>query len=325
MGVSVSELVDGVLSGNRTALGRAVTLVESTRAEHRVLAGELLSALDPHARAARRIGITGVPGVGKSTFIDGFGTYLTSIGHRVAVMAVDPSSTRTGGSILGDKTRMARLANDPNAFIRPSPSAGTLGGVARATRSALVVLAAGGYDVLLVETVGVGQSETTVSQMTDSFLLLALARTGDSLQGIKKGVLELADVIAVNKADGPGETDAFVAARELGNTLKLLGDGGTGWIAPVLTCSGLTDSGLAEVWDSLGGHLKHLEANGRLAALHKAQRLEWMWATVRDDLDRRLRNDEKAQSLGRDLQAQVEAGEMSPVHAADLIVEEFLG
>ncbi|MGQ0465238.1 MAG: methylmalonyl Co-A mutase-associated GTPase MeaB [Sporichthyaceae bacterium] len=325
MGRGVPELVDGVLQGNRTAIGRAVTLVESTRPEHRALAGELLDALDPHSRKARRIGITGVPGAGKSTFIDGFGTYLTERGHKVAVMAVDPSSTRTGGSILGDKTRMARLANDPNAFIRPSPSAGTLGGVARATRSTLVVLAAAGYDVLLVETVGVGQSETTVSGMTDSFLVLALARTGDSLQGIKKGVLELADVIAVNKADGPGETDAFVAARELGNTLKLLGDGGTGWIAPVLTCSGLTDKGIPEVWDALNSHLRHLEAGGRLDALHKAQRLEWMWATVRDDLDRRLRLDPKAQALGRDLQTAVEAGEMSPVHAADRIVEEFLG
>jgi LAO/AO transport system kinase len=322
--VDVAELVEGVLGGNRTALGRAITLVESTRVDHRPAAGELLDKLDPHARKARRIGITGVPGVGKSTFIDGFGSYLTGQGHRVAVLAVDPSSTRTGGSILGDKTRMARLANDPNAFIRPSPSAGTLGGVARATRSALVVLAAAGYDVLLVETVGVGQSETTVSQMTDSFLLLALARTGDSLQGIKKGVLELADVIAVNKADGPGEADARVAARELNNTLKLLGDGGSGWIAPVLTCSGLTDVGLPEVWEALNSHLAHLESGGRLEALHRAQRVEWMWATVRDDIDRRLRTDEKAQALGKDLQAQVEAGELSPVHAADLIVEAFL-
>ncbi len=324
VGLDVGELVEGVLSGNRTALGRAVTLVESTRPDHRTLTGELLDALDPHSRKARRIGITGVPGVGKSTFIDGFGSYLTAAGHKVAVMAVDPSSTRSGGSILGDKTRMARLANDPNAFIRPSPSAGTLGGVARATRSALVVLAAGGYDVLLVETVGVGQSETTVSAMTDSFLLLALARTGDSLQGIKKGVLELANVIAVNKADGPGEADARVAARELNNTLKLLGDGGTGWIAPVLTCSGLNDIGLDEVWDALNSHLKHLEADGRLEKLHREQRVEWMWATVRDDLDRRLRTDKTAQALGKELQAQVQAGEMSPVHAADLIVEKFL-
>ncbi|WP_066956850.1 methylmalonyl Co-A mutase-associated GTPase MeaB, partial [Streptomyces lushanensis] len=203
--IDIDSYVKGVLDGSRSYIARAVTLVESTRPDHRRLAQRLLTELLPHSGKARRIGISGVPGVGKSTFIDALGTLLTGLGHRVAVLAVDPSSTRTGGSILGDKTRMERLAVDPAAFVRPSPTAGTLGGVAKATRETIIVMEAAGYDVVLVETVGVGQSETTVANMVDSFLLLSLARTGDQLQGIKKGVLELADVIAVNKADGPHE------------------------------------------------------------------------------------------------------------------------
>ncbi|HZE66026.1 MAG TPA: methylmalonyl Co-A mutase-associated GTPase MeaB [Sporichthyaceae bacterium] len=313
-----------VRQGSRAAIGRAITLVESTRADHRELAAELLDRLDPHAAQARRIGITGVPGVGKSTFIDGFGSLLTAQGHRVAVIAVDPSSARSGGSILGDKTRMARLANDPHAFIRPAPTAGSLGGVARATRSSMTVLAAGGYDVLLVETVGVGQSETTVAQLTDSFLVLTLARTGDSLQGIKKGVLELADVVAVNKADGPHEADARAAARELSGTMRLLGPDDTGWIAPVLTCSGMNDTGLGEVWTALEGHLAHLRRAGALDERHRRQRVEAMWAGVRDDLDRRLREHAEVRELATDLEARVRAGELSSAHAADQLVERFL-
>src|SRR3954466_15999892 len=217
--IALDTYVKGVLDGKRAIVARAITLVESTRPQHRALAQELLTELLPHSGRARRIGVSGVPGVGKSTFIDAFGTMLTGLGHRVAVLAVDPSSTRTGGSILGDKTRMERLAVDPAAFIRPSPTAGTLGGVAKATRESIVVMEAAGYDVVLVDTVGVGESETAVADMVDSFLLLTLARTGDQLQGIKKGVLELADVIAVNKADGPHETDARAAARELSGAL----------------------------------------------------------------------------------------------------------
>lgn len=213
--IDVGEYAKGVLAGDRGTLSKAITLVESHREDHRRQAQELLVELLPHAGGAKRVGITGVPGVGKSTFIDQLGTDLTSAGHRVAVLAVDPSSTRTGGSILGDKTRMARLAVDPKAFIRPSPTSGTLGGVARATRETIVLMEAAGFDVVLVETVGVGQSEVTVANMVDCFLFLTLARTGDQLQGIKKGVLELADVIAVNKADGPHERDAKRAAREL--------------------------------------------------------------------------------------------------------------
>jgi LAO/AO transport system kinase len=262
--------------------------------------------------------------VGKSTFIDSLGTWLTGQGHRVAVVAVDPSSQRSGGSILGDKTRMARLAVDDAAFIRASPTAGTLGGVARATRSAMVVLAAAGYDVILVETVGVGQSETTVAQMTDSFLLLALARTGDQLQGIKKGVLELADVIAVNKADGSHEIEAKRAARELDGALRLMGTSETGWNAPVLTCSGLHDTGLDEVWAGLESHLKHLQTSGRFERMRAEQQVAWMWATVRDDLESRLRSSAAVQELRADLEAAVRSGELSPVHAADRIVAAFL-
>lgn len=220
--IDVERYAEGVRAGSRAWIARAVTLVESTRPDHRAAAQRLLVELLPYSGSARRVGISGVPGVGKSTFIDALGTLLTGMGHRVAVLAVDPSSSRTGGSILGDKTRMERLATDPAAFVRPSPTSGTLGGVARATRESIVVMEAAGYDVILVETVGVGQSETTVANMVDTFLLLTLARTGDQLQGIKKGVLELADLVSVNKADGPHERDARSAARELAGALRLL-------------------------------------------------------------------------------------------------------
>ncbi|MFD5764735.1 methylmalonyl Co-A mutase-associated GTPase MeaB, partial [Streptomyces sp. NPDC127049] len=233
MAIDLDTYEKGVREGKRALVARAITLVESTRPDHRALAQELLTRLLPHSGRARRIGISGVPGVGKSTFIDAFGTMLTGLGHRVAVLAVDPSSTRTGGSILGDKTRMERLAVDPAAFVRPSPSAGTLGGVAKATRESMVVMEAAGYDVVLVETVGVGQSETAVANMVDTFLLLTLARTGDQLQGIKKGVLELADVVAVNKADGPHATDARAAARELAGALRRWLGRAAGWTPPV--------------------------------------------------------------------------------------------
>lgn len=227
--VDLDSYVKGVLEGKRAQIARAITLVESTRPDHRTAAQQLLTELLQHSGNARRIGISGVPGVGKSTFIDAFGSMLTGLGHRVAVLAVDPSSTRTGGSILGDKTRMERLSVDTAAFVRPSPSAGTLGGVAKATRESMVVMEAAGYDVILVETVGVGQSETAVANMVDTFLLLTLARTGDQLQGIKKGVLELADVIAVNKADGPHERDARGAARELAGALRLMHPADAAW------------------------------------------------------------------------------------------------
>ncbi|MGP4114146.1 methylmalonyl Co-A mutase-associated GTPase MeaB [Streptomyces sp. 4N509B] len=319
--IDVDAYVTGVLAGSRAHVARAITLVESTRPDHRELAQRLLLALLPHAGGARRVGVSGVPGVGKSTFVDALGTMLTGLGHRVAVLAVDPSSTRTGGSILGDKTRMARLATDPAAFVRPSPSAGTLGGVARATRESIVVVEAAGYDVVLVETVGVGQSETAVAGMVDSFLLLTLARTGDQLQGIKKGVLELADVIAVNKADGPHETEARAAARELSGALRLLHP--PGQRPPVLTCSAREDTGLVAVWERLEHHRAGLAAAGDLTAKRRQQQVEWTWQMVHDRLLARLHDDPDVARLVPGVEEEVRAGTLTPTLAADRLLAAF--
>ncbi|MFD8295764.1 methylmalonyl Co-A mutase-associated GTPase MeaB [Streptomyces bauhiniae] len=321
--IDLDTYVKGVLDGKRALVARAITLVESTRPQHRALAQELLTELLPHSGRARRIGVSGVPGVGKSTFIDAFGTMLTEQGHRVAVLAVDPSSTRTGGSILGDKTRMERLAVDPHAFVRPSPSAGTLGGVAKATRESIVVMEAAGYDVILVETVGVGQSETAVADMVDSFLLLTLARTGDQLQGIKKGVLELADVIAVNKADGPHEKDARAAARELAGALRLMHGKDAFWTPPVLHCSARATSGLDTVWERLEQHRTLLDSTGRLTAKRRDQQVRWTWAMVRDELLGRLHADPEVRRLAPDLEQEVRAGSLTATLAADRILRAF--
>lgn len=319
--IDVPELVKGVLDGSRAVLARAITLVESSRTDHRLAAQQMLMELLPHAGSGQRVGISGVPGVGKSTFIETLGTRLTGAGHRVAVLAVDPSSTRTRGSILGDKTRMARLASDENAFVRPSPSAGTLGGVARATRETIVLMEAAGYDVVLVETVGVGQSEVTVAGMVDTFLLLTIARTGDSLQGIKKGILELADVVAVNKADGPHERDAKAAARELTSALRMMAPGAAGWRPPVLPCSAQTGAGMDEVWAKVGAHRAALDAGGDLAAKRAGQQVEWMWAMVRDQLMDRLRSDPGVRAKLPELEGDVRAGELTPTLAAQTILD----
>ncbi|CAM2753747.1 MULTISPECIES: methylmalonyl Co-A mutase-associated GTPase MeaB [Streptomyces] len=321
--IDIDSYVKGVLEGSRAHIARAITLVESRRADHRELAQQMLTALLPHAGGARRVGISGVPGVGKSTFIDALGTLLTARGHRVAVLAVDPSSSRTGGSILGDKTRMERLAVNPDAFVRPSPTAGTLGGVAKATRETMVVMEAAGYDVVLVETVGVGQSEATVAQMVDSFLLLTLARTGDQLQGIKKGVLELADVLAVNKADGPHERDARSAARELAGALRLMRTADAAWTPPVLTCSGREGSGLEEVWERLERHRALLESSGELAAKRRDQQVEWVWSMVRDELLGRLEQHPEVRRLAPLLEERVRTGSLTATRAAQRIVEAF--
>ncbi|MFF8836948.1 methylmalonyl Co-A mutase-associated GTPase MeaB [Streptomyces sp. NPDC015130] len=323
MAIDIDTYVKGVREGKRALVARAITLVESTRPAHRVLAQELLTRLLPHSGRARRIGISGVPGVGKSTFIDAFGTMLTGLGHRVAVLAVDPSSTRTGGSILGDKTRMERLAVDPSAFIRPSPSAGTLGGVAKATRESIVVMEAAGYDVILVETVGVGQSETAVANMVDSFLLLSLARTGDQLQGIKKGVLELADVVAVNKADGPHAADARAAARELAGALRLMHGREAVWTPPVLSCSARESSGLDEVWERLENHRSILDAAGRLDARRRDQQVDWAWTMVRDELLGRLNSHPAVRELAPDVERLVRNGELTATLAAERILGAF--
>lgn len=320
----VGALVQGIRDGQRAAVSRAITLVESSRPDHRAAARELLTELGSTA-GATRVGISGVPGVGKSTFIEALGTMLTAAGHRVGVLAVDPSSVRTGGSVLGDKTRMATLAVDPRAYIRPSPSAGTLGGVARATTQAMLVLEAAAYDVVLVETVGVGQSEVTVAGMVDTFVFLTLARTGDQLQGIKKGILEIADVIAVNKADAVGGDDrageARAAARELAGALRLVH--GTGeWAPPVVTCSALTGVGVDEVWKRVQAHREHLGTDGLLRK-RAGQQLDFTWALVRDELDQRLRRSASVAAIRDQVRAAVLSGELPAPMAADRILAAY--
>ncbi|QIK75523.1 methylmalonyl Co-A mutase-associated GTPase MeaB [Nocardioides piscis] len=321
----VPTLLEGIRTGQRSAVSRAITLVESSKPEHRVLARELLASLaDPAGAPGRpcvRVGISGVPGVGKSTFIEALGSRLTGEGHRVGVLAVDPSSVRTGGSVLGDKTRMARLAVDPSAFIRPSPSAGTLGGVARATTQAMLVLEAAGFDVVLVETVGVGQSEITVAGMVDTFCFLTLARTGDQLQGIKKGILEIADVITVNKADGDREQEARAAARELAGALRLV-RGKDEWAPPVVTCSALTDVGVDEVWARVLSHRDHLGPDG-LARKRASQQLDFTWALVRDELSERLRRSPGVAAIRDSVRDDVLQGRLAAPLAADRILSAY--
>ncbi len=317
--MAVAELADGVRAGHRADVARAITLVESRRADHREQAQQLLAALLPHTGGAERIGISGVPGVGKSTFIDQLGVNLIEAGHRVAVLAVDPSSGRTGGSILGDKTRMTRLANDERAFVRPSPSAGTLGGVAQATRETMLVMEAAGYDVVLIETVGVGQSEYVVADMVDTFLFLTLARTGDQLQGMKRGILELTDVIAVNKADEQHEDEAERAARDLSGALRFLRGTDDDWQTPVVTCSGLHNLNLDGVWHHVVRHRGWLEAHGGLERKRRDQMVEWTRALVRDRLLARLAAPGVREAV-RAAEAAVRAEELTPDQAARQIL-----
>jgi LAO/AO transport system kinase len=317
----VRVLAAAIREGDRTALARAITLVESTRTDHREQAQELLLELMPHAGSAMHVGITGVPGVGKSTTIEALGMYLIGQGHRVAVLAVDPSSTRTGGSILGDKTRMAQLAVHPDAYIRPSPTSGTLGGVAKATRETIVLLEAAGFDVILVETVGVGQSEVTVSNMVDTFVFLTLARAGDQLQGIKKGVLELADIVVVNKADGAHTIEATAAARELAAAIRLIYPRETLWRPPVLTMSALYGDGLAELWESVLTHRKILTEAGEFEGRRRAQQVDWTWAMVRDTVLDRVLTHPAVKKLRAEVERQVRDGELTPALAAQLILE----
>ncbi|MGN6752481.1 MAG: methylmalonyl Co-A mutase-associated GTPase MeaB [Intrasporangium sp.] len=327
--VDVDGLVAGVREGQRASVARAITLVESSRPDHRVAARTLLEQLMAASTAGSdrsptvRVGISGVPGVGKSTLIESLGQHLIREGHRVGVLAVDPSSVRTGGSVLGDKTRMGTLSASPAAYIRPSPSAGTLGGVARATTQAMVVLEAAGYDVVLVETVGVGQSEVTVAGMVDTFLFLTLARTGDQLQGIKKGILEIADVIAVNKADQDHEGEARVAARELAGALRFVhGRDKGGWIPPVVTCSGLTGTGIDTVWERVLAHRENLGTEG-LSSKRAGQQLDFMWALVRDELDQRLRRSGRVAAVRAEVSDAVLAGEIPATIAADRILAAY--
>jgi LAO/AO transport system kinase len=308
--------IDGVLKKKRAMIAKSITLIESALPAHQQLAQNILDGLLPYAGNAIRIGISGVPGVGKSTFIESFGMMLIDKGHRVAVLAVDPSSSRSGGSIMGDKTRMERLALQPNAFIRPSPTSGTLGGVAKKTRESMIICEAAGHDVILVETVGVGQSETAVASMVDFFLVLMLAGAGDELQGIKKGILELADAIVINKADGNNIERAREARSEYESALNLMESKSSVWSVPVLTCSALTMDGLEDVWKTILDYRQKLTDGGELAEKRRLQSVDWMWSLVQDGLKDRFFENQKVKALLPDIIGAVEKGQTSPTAAA---------
>ncbi|MYG93410.1 MAG: methylmalonyl Co-A mutase-associated GTPase MeaB [Acidimicrobiia bacterium] len=317
------ECVEGVLAADRTWLGRAVTLVESTRDQDRKATLEILQRLLPHSGGARRVGITGVPGVGKSTFIDALGTYLIAQGHRVAVLAVDPSSSISGGSILGDKTRMPNLAIHDAAYIRPSPSSGSLGGVTRTTRETMTVVEAAGFDVVLVETVGVGQSETAVADMVDFFLVLMLPGAGDELQGIKKGVLELADALVVNKSDGGNEIAAQRAKRDYRAALAMTAPVNSSWVPPVVAVSAIQKTGLEQVVTLMDDYFALMTKSGELANRRASQQVRWMWAMVEGRLRDRLQSSVEVSKLASHLEHQVAVGQTPPAAAAEQILAVF--
>ena len=314
--LSVSDYVDGVLKCDRALLAQAITLIESLNDDHRATADAVLNELLIQKQDSIRIGITGVPGVGKSTFIESFGKQLTSLDHKVAVLAVDPTSSRTGGSILGDKTRMQELSRDKNAFIRPSPTSGTLGGVTRVTRETIVLCEAAGFDVILVETVGVGQSEIMVSQMVDFFLALMLPGAGDELQGIKKGILEIADMIAVNKADGEMKNAANRAVMEYQHALDILNPKSANWKPRSLSCSAYTGDGLVAIWETICDYKRLLKDAGEWQEKRKSQQVEWMWAIIRERILSKIETNEKVQSLVPQLELQVAESKLTPALAA---------
>jgi GTPase len=313
----IERMAQAIRAGNRTVLSRAITLIESKRIDHRSAAAALTQALLAETGKATRVGITGAPGVGKSTMIDTLGSILTGQGHKVAVLAVDPSSRRTGGSILADKTRMTRLANDANAFIRPSPASGTLGGVAAKTRETMLLCEAAGYDVVLVETVGVGQSELAVADMTDFFLVLVLPGAGDELQALKKGVIELADMIAVNKADGDNRARAKAAAAEYHAAMHILTPASPNWSPPVIVCSALTGEGISDLWAQILNHRQRMTPSGELAARRGAQQVRWMWTMLEERLLAPLRAERTLKSELPRIEAEVAAGRLAPAAAAE--------
>jgi LAO/AO transport system kinase len=313
----------GVRARDRTVLAQAITLIESRQRYDAALAQQLLTRLLPETGRARRVGVTGVPGVGKSTFVDALGMFLVERGHRVAVLAIDPSSTLTGGSILGDKTRMARLSVEPNAFIRPSPSGATPGGIARRTRETMLLCEAAGFDVVLVETVGVGQGETAVADMVDFFLVLALPGSGDELQGIKKGVIELADAIAVNKADGDGAMRAKAALGDLKAALRYLPRKRASWLPQAVAISGLTGAGLEQLWAVVEEHRAALSATGELAGLRAEQQRAWMWSLISDRLEQGFRRNPRVAARLPEVEADVVAGKTTPTAAAETLLEEL--
>jgi LAO/AO transport system kinase len=320
--IASAELLEGVRAGDRALLGRALTVIESDLPAHRRQAREILATILPHTGTAHRIGITGVPGVGKSTFIEAFGLQLIAAGHRVAVLAVDPSSSVSKGSILGDKTRMERLSRSDRAFIRPSPSGGNLGGVARKTRESILVCEAAGYDRIVVETVGVGQSETVVADMVDFFLLLQLAGAGDELQGIKRGVLELADIIAINKADGDNEPAAELARREYELALRILRPTDEDrWEPKVVTSSAVTGKGLEQIHRIMDEHRQKREASGAFRERRRKQLLRWMWALIDDGLHQAVRTHPDVVGLVEGLERDVTEGRTTASDAAGKILK----
>jgi LAO/AO transport system kinase len=314
------EYVEGVLAGDRRTLSKTITLIESSLTAHQEIAGKVVDRLVAHSGKAVRLGITGVPGVGKSTFIESLGMMLVDQGHRVAVLAVDPSSKRSGGSVLADKTRMEKLAVEARAFIRPSPSGGTLGGVARKTRETMIACEAAGFDVMIVETVGVGQSETTVASMVDFFLVLMIAGAGDEIQGIKKGILELADAVAVNKADGDNIEKAELARKQYANALHLLMPATPSWTPPVLTCSALEMTGIDVIWETVLNHRKKLMHTGELEEKRQKQALDWMWALVEEGLKLRFHKSSEITQLIPKMKKAVISGKTAPTVAASILL-----